>query len=217
MALVPDLLRVVEIDRIDLEKREITLAFLRGADRSLDRISGLQLEFADLGRGNIDVVRAGKIVRFRRAKEAEAVLQDFDDAFADDLDLLGGQLFEDREHQLLFAQDGGVFDAVLLRKCDQFGSALVLQVLKFHVVSWINSREGWSAIARVVSDRKKSAREAEWDRGRVAVERIGAKCGCDSTARRREGGWAYKPAFAAAQAISNRRSPEFLGGRGEPA
>jgi hypothetical protein len=50
MALVADLLRIFEIDRIDLEKREIAFAFLRAADRALNGVAGLQSEAADLRR-----------------------------------------------------------------------------------------------------------------------------------------------------------------------
>jgi hypothetical protein len=39
MDLVADLLRILEIDRVDLQKREIALAFLWAADRPLDRVA----------------------------------------------------------------------------------------------------------------------------------------------------------------------------------
>ena len=41
MDLVPDFLRIIEIDRIDLQKGEITLAFLWAANRTFDRVAGL--------------------------------------------------------------------------------------------------------------------------------------------------------------------------------
>jgi hypothetical protein len=47
--LVADLLRVVEINCVDLQKREISLAFLRAADRPFDSIPCLQRKPADLG------------------------------------------------------------------------------------------------------------------------------------------------------------------------
>ena len=86
--LVAGLLGVFEVDRVDLEQREIALAFLRAADLALDGVAGAQAEAADLRGRDVDVVGAGQVVRFRRAQEAEAVLQHLDDAFADDLDLV---------------------------------------------------------------------------------------------------------------------------------
>ncbi len=74
----------------------------------------------------------GQIVRFRRAQKAEAVGQHFDHAFADDVDFLGGELLEDREHQLLLAHGAGVLDAVFLSESDKLGWSLGLEVLEFH-------------------------------------------------------------------------------------
>ena len=88
MALVSDLLRILEIDRVDLKKGEIALAFLRTADRTLHCVAGLQRETADLRRRDLDVVRAGKVVGVCPTHEAEAVLQEFHDVVADDLDII---------------------------------------------------------------------------------------------------------------------------------
>src|SRR5262249_1644946 len=56
------LLRIFEIDRIDLEQGEIALSFFRRANMSLDVVAGTQAETANLAWRNIDVVRSGKIV-----------------------------------------------------------------------------------------------------------------------------------------------------------
>ena len=127
-----DLFRVVEIDRVDLEQREIALAFLRAADRSLDRIAGLQRKAPDLRGRDVDVVRTRQIIGVGRAEEAETVLQHFDDAVADDLDVLAGQLLEDREHQFLLAHDAGVLDLERFGVSDQLRRLLVLEFGKFH-------------------------------------------------------------------------------------
>ncbi len=50
MNLVADFLRVLEIDRIDLEQREIALAFFRTADQAFHRIARAQAEPANLRR-----------------------------------------------------------------------------------------------------------------------------------------------------------------------
>ena len=86
--LVARLVRILEIDRVDLEQREVALALLRAADLAFDRVAGAQAEPPDLRGRDVDVVRARQVVRFRRAQEAEAVLQHLDHAFADDLDVL---------------------------------------------------------------------------------------------------------------------------------
>ena len=112
MDLVADFLRVLEIDRIDLQKREIALALLRAADQAFDGVAGAQAKTANLRGRDIDVVGAGEIIRVGRAQKAEAVLQYLDHAFADDLDLTAGELLQDRKHQLLFAHDRSVFDFV---------------------------------------------------------------------------------------------------------
>ena len=89
--LVARLVRVFEIDRVDLEQREIALAFFRRADMAFDGVAGAQAEAADLRGRDVDVVGARQIIRFRRAQKAEAVGQHFDDAFADDVDFLGAR------------------------------------------------------------------------------------------------------------------------------
>src|SRR5690606_10747564 len=115
-----------------LQQREIALAFLRAANRTLDRIAGLQREAADLRGRNIDIVRAGQVIGIGRAQEAEAILKDLDDALADDLDLLTRQLLEDREHQLLLAQHAGILDLERLGKSDEIGRRFALQFLELH-------------------------------------------------------------------------------------
>ena len=85
--LVAGLLGVLEIDGVDLEQREIALAFLGAADVAVDGVAGAQAEAADLRGRDVDVVRAGQVVRFRRAQEAEAVGEHLDDALADNVGL----------------------------------------------------------------------------------------------------------------------------------
>ena len=114
--LVARLLRLLEIDGVDLEQREVALAVLGRADMAVDGVAGAQAEAADLRGRDVDVVRAGQVVRFRRAQEAEAVGQHLDHAFADDVDLLLRKLLEDAEHQLLLAHGRGVLDLDALRQ-----------------------------------------------------------------------------------------------------
>ncbi len=130
--LVARLLGVLEIDRVDLEQREVALAFLRRADFAFDGVAGAQAEAADLRRRDVDVVGSRQVIRFRRAQEAEAIGQHFDHAFADDVDFFRRELLEDREHLFLLAHGRGVLDRVLLGKGQQFGGGFGLEVLEFH-------------------------------------------------------------------------------------
>ena len=127
--LVAGLFRVLEIDGVDLEQREIALALLRAADLAVEGVAGAKPEAADLRGRDVDVVGAGQVVRLRRAQEAEAVGQHLDDAFADDVDLLGRELLEDREHQLLLAHGAGVLDLLLLGEGQKLRRRLGFQVL----------------------------------------------------------------------------------------
>ena len=140
--LVADLFGIVEIDRVDLEQREIALALFRAADRSFDRIAGLQRKAPDLRRRNVDVVGTWQIVGIGGAQEAEAVLQHFDHAVADDLDILCGQFLQDGEHQLLLAHDAGVFHLERFGVSDQLRRFLVLELCEFHFLHRRTLKDG---------------------------------------------------------------------------
>ncbi len=77
-------LRRLEVDRLDLDQREVALAFLRRADLARHRVAGVQVELADLRRGDVDVVGAGQVVVVGGAQEAEAVGQRLEHPFGED-------------------------------------------------------------------------------------------------------------------------------------
>ena len=132
MDLVALLLGVLEIDGVDLEQREIALAVLRAPDLALDRVAGAEPEPADLRRRDVDVVGAGEIIGIGGAQETEAVLQNLDHAGAGDVDVAGGELFQDREHELLLAHGARVLDLDLLGEAQQLRRRFGLQVLQLH-------------------------------------------------------------------------------------
>ena len=132
MDLVLDLLGVLEIDGVDLQQGEIALAVLGAPDRAFDGVAGAKTEAADLRGRDIDIVGAGEIVGFRRAQEAEAVLQDLDHAGAGDLDIALGQFLEDREQHVLLAHGRCVLDLELLGEAQQIRRRFGLQILQLH-------------------------------------------------------------------------------------
>ena len=103
-ALLDDDIGVHEVDGLDLDQGEILLAVLGGPDDAGDRVAGPELELADLGRRNVDVVLAGQVAEFRGPQEAEAVLQALQDAFREEQALLLGLGLEDLEDEVVLAR-----------------------------------------------------------------------------------------------------------------
>ena len=62
MGFVLRLVRVFVADRFDLQEREEPLLFLRRANLARDDVAGLQIEPADLGRRNVNVLGTRQIV-----------------------------------------------------------------------------------------------------------------------------------------------------------
>ena len=74
---------------------------------SADRVTGFEVEFADLGRRNVDIVRPGKIVVVGRAKESVAVGQDFEHTFGEDVSFFFALRLQDLEDKVLLAKPAG--------------------------------------------------------------------------------------------------------------
>ena len=98
--------RRLEVDRLDLDQREVPLAVLRRADLAGHRVAGVQVELADLRRRDVDVVGAGQVVVVGGAQEAEAVGQRLEHAFGEEQAALLGARAQDLEDQLLLAHAG---------------------------------------------------------------------------------------------------------------
>ena len=125
---VAELLGRVEVDRLDLEQREVALAVLGRADLSADRVAGAQAEAADLRRRDVDVVGAREVVLVGRAQEAEAVGQRLEHALRVDLAAALGVGLQDREDQILLAHAGGVLDLERLGELRELLHRLALQL-----------------------------------------------------------------------------------------
>ena len=126
--LVARLFGRLEVDRLDLDQREVALPFLRRPDLARDGVAGLQVELADLRRRDVDVVRARQVVVVGRAQEPEAVGQHFEHAFREDEAALLGLRLEDLEDQLLLAHAGRAGDVQVLGDLRELLDALVLQI-----------------------------------------------------------------------------------------
>ena len=133
MNLVPLVFRVFKIDGVDLDQRKVALAILGTADLALNRIAGPQREFPDLAWAHINIVGPGQVIGIRRAQEAKAILQDLDDALADNFDVAHRQVLENGKHQLLLAQRAGIFHFQFFGQRHQLGRGLLLKILKLNI------------------------------------------------------------------------------------
>ncbi len=128
----------LEVDRVDLEQREIPLAVLRRADLAFHGIAGAQPEAPHLGGRDVDVVRPRQVVGLGAAEEAETVGQDLQRAFAVDRLVVLGEVLEDREHHVLLAQGRRVLDLQGFGKAQQVRWGFCLEFGEMH------GRLGWS-------------------------------------------------------------------------
>ena len=96
--------RIFEIDRIDLEQREITLPILGRADLAFHGIAGAQTKAPHLGGGDINIIGPGQEIRLRAAQIAETVRKDFQRPFPENRLFIIREGLQDREHHILLAQ-----------------------------------------------------------------------------------------------------------------
>jgi hypothetical protein len=127
--LVPGRLGLLEVDRLDLEEREVAFALLGRTDLSGDRVAGAEVEASDLRGGDVDVVRAREVVLVRCAQEPESVRERLEHALREDLPLLLGLRLEDGEDQILLAHAGGVLDVHVFRQLGELVDLLLLELL----------------------------------------------------------------------------------------
>src|SRR3989442_1764028 len=132
--LLARLLGRLEVDRLDLEEREVSLGVLRRADLAGDRIAGAQVEAPDLRRRDVDIVRSGQVVVVRSPQGSESIRQDFQEAFRVDSPHLLGLRLEDLEDQLLLAQPAHALDVELAGDGVEVGDRLFLELRQVHPV-----------------------------------------------------------------------------------
>ena len=120
--LVAGALGALGVHGFHLDEGEVPLVFFRRADLTAHHIARSQVEAADLGGGNVDVIRAGEVAVLGGAEKPEAVGQDFEYAFAV-AGRGGGRTTQDRRDQLLLSQAGGVLDVQRAGGVHQLGEA----------------------------------------------------------------------------------------------
>ena len=131
--LVAGRLGAFEVDLIHLEKGEILLPLLRGADLAGNGIPRPQAEPPDLRRGDVDVVRTGEVVVIHGTEESEAVGQDFQHAGAGDNAVFLRLRLQNRENQVLTAHAAGARYLQFLGQLCQLTDRLPLDVFDVHV------------------------------------------------------------------------------------
>ena len=106
---------------------------MRGPDVATDRVAGFQIEFADLRRRNVDVVRTGEIVVIGRAKKAVAVGENLKNSLGKDVTFFFALRLKDLEDEILLAKAAGTRDFQGTRNTAQFGYVLFFQFSDGHV------------------------------------------------------------------------------------
>ena len=117
----------LEVDRVDLDEREVALVLLGRADLAADGVAGAQVELADLRGRDVDVVGPGQVAVLGGAQEAEAVGQDLEHALGEDQPFLLRLRAQDLEDQLLLLHGGGARDLERLGHLGQLGDAHLLE------------------------------------------------------------------------------------------
>ena len=136
--------RRLEVDRFDLDQREVALAVLGRPDLAGDGVAGVEVELADLRRRHVDVVRPRQVVVIGGAQESEAVRQHFEHALGEDQPALFRARLQDLEDELLLAHAGRAGDVEPLRDLGQGADAHVLQRRQ---LQFFRRRGGGSAVA----------------------------------------------------------------------
>src|SRR5688572_31247968 len=119
--LVSSFVRMFEVHGFDLDQGEVPLAILRRTDLSRHGVPGSQIEFADLGRRYVDIVRSRQVVVIGRAEESESVRQGFKNAFTENEAALFGLRLQDLENQFLLPHSGSSLNIEVLGNLRQRG------------------------------------------------------------------------------------------------
>ena len=112
---------VLVIDCLDPQQGEVALVLLRRADLAGNGRPRLQAEAANLARRDVNVVRAGKVMVVRAAKEAESVGQHLERPLPVHQPIELHPLLENPKHQVVLLDAGVVAEVLLAGFLDQLG------------------------------------------------------------------------------------------------
>ena len=128
-------LRRLVVDRLDLQQREVPLRVLRRTHLPGDRVARPEVEPADLGRRDVDVIGSGQVVVVGRPEEPESVGEDLEDAFSVDEPVPLCLSLQDLEDQLLLAQAGDPLHAQVAGDRVQVRDRLLLELGQVHAAA----------------------------------------------------------------------------------
>ncbi len=127
--------RIFEVDLGDLEEGKVAFPLLRRTNLSGDGVTGAQVKTTNLRRRDINIVRAGEVIRIGSTKKAEAVREDFKNPFAENCTILFGGSIEDTEDQILLAHPRGTLDLEFTANGDEVDDLLFFQFFQVHEFS----------------------------------------------------------------------------------
>ena len=139
----------LEVDRLNFDEREVSLAFFGRSYLARDGVARPQVEFAYLRGADVDVVGSRQVVVVRGAQEAEPVGQRLKHAFREDEAALFGLRLQYLEDQLLLSHSGSAGDVQVfcyvgeLRDRHLFQLAYVHQLIYFFCHCLLKSSLGW--------------------------------------------------------------------------
>ncbi len=106
----------LEVDRLDLDQGEVALALAWRTDLAAHGVAGAQVEAANLGRRDVDVVRAREVARFGRAQEPVAVRHHLQDTLREEQAVPLALRLGHAEDEVVLAQPRRVCEAGLERR-----------------------------------------------------------------------------------------------------
>ncbi len=130
--LVARLLRRLEVDGLNFQEGEVALGVLGRPHLAGDGVAGAEVETADLGGRDVDVVGARQIVVVGGAEESEPVRQHFEHTLGEDEPVPLCLSLQDLEDQLLLAEAAEPLHAKLLGDIVQLGDVLVFEFGQVH-------------------------------------------------------------------------------------
>src|SRR5439155_24824932 len=104
--LVARLVRMLEVDGFHLDQGEVPFSIFWRTHLSGHGVAGAQVELANLGWRDVDIVGSRQIVVIRGSEESESVRQGLENTFTEYEAALFGLGLEDLENQFLLPHSG---------------------------------------------------------------------------------------------------------------